>query len=792
MQPHLGQRHPRPVAAAPSVHGGQPRPLDAAQRTRPDADRPPLRAAGAARGADPDGAAGRRGLRGRARPGGLAVRGDPRVRRAALLAGVPVAGDVGRRLVEHARAQAGPRRRGARRARRPAVVPVAAHLAGVRVPAAHGPRGRSRRRPGGRAGRRPRGRAGGRPRDRAGGRSRDRAGGGPGPYGARPARVLVRAPARGPAARRAHRRRPPHGRRRGRRPRGPLRPPPGRTRAARHAGLAPDGGAGRRGGRRGRGGLPPRPQRAAPRSGTRPAPGATPAAGRPGPVRPRPPVRRLVTPGLVVGRAAARGHDLRRHRPGPGPAGRRARRGRPPASPQPPRRPCRHPRPRRAGRRHAGLRAGRRDVRRCRPARLGLAGRHRHLHRRPSGPADLAGVRHPAAARRRPAALRRAGPAHLAPGPRRTGRHRERPPGRGRRPGPHPAHRAHPCPGHPHRPRAPPGRHRLRHHPAAGGRGAGGCPDDRPDARRRGAGDVRRGPRRRRDRAGVGVLAHRPRFHTVRHLGQARLQGRLRTAHHRHPVGRRHLLAPRRPSLRAALLRGARGARPHLADGHLDPGDRRAAGHLRAFAGQRPRRLGRLATGAVRPQTGRAAHLRFPAGAPVRPLVPGPLRACRARLPARGGGLLAQPVPDHRPDRRPDAPARRPRAGRGPRAPQGPADLRPYGTPPAARADPRPLRLPGRPGLRRGTPAAAGAAAPGRTGSPPDRPRPFRPAVRRPASRPGGATAAPAGPRRRAGSGRPCSGRSAGRPGRRAVPPSPRRSGGRYGRCRRPAPSGSP
>ncbi|CAM5614887.1 hypothetical protein SGRIM128S_06708 [Streptomyces griseomycini] len=75
-------------------------------------------------------------------------------------------------------------------------------------------------------------------------------------------------------------------------------------------------------------------------------------------------------------------------------------------------------------------------------------------------------------------------------------------------------------------------------------------------------------------------------------------------AHHRHPVGRGHLLAARRPPLRAALLRRARGARPDLADRHLDRGHRRTAGDLRPLPGQRPRR-----------RRGLAACRRPPAGA---------------------------------------------------------------------------------------------------------------------------------------------------------------------------------
>lgn len=75
VQPHLGQRRARPVAAAPALHGRQSRPLDAARGERGRQDPAVLRAAGTARRADPDRAADRRRLRGRARPRRLAVRG---------------------------------------------------------------------------------------------------------------------------------------------------------------------------------------------------------------------------------------------------------------------------------------------------------------------------------------------------------------------------------------------------------------------------------------------------------------------------------------------------------------------------------------------------------------------------------------------------------------------------------------------------------------------------------------------------------------------------------------------
>ena len=76
VQPHLRQRRPRPVAAAAALHGGQPRPLDAPRPPRAGSrTSPAVRRAGAARRAQPHRAAGRRRLRGRPGPDGLAVRG---------------------------------------------------------------------------------------------------------------------------------------------------------------------------------------------------------------------------------------------------------------------------------------------------------------------------------------------------------------------------------------------------------------------------------------------------------------------------------------------------------------------------------------------------------------------------------------------------------------------------------------------------------------------------------------------------------------------------------------------
>lgn len=72
-----------------------------------------------------------------------------------------------------------------------------------------------------------------------------------------------------------------------------------------------------------------------------------------------------------------------------------------------------------------------------------------------------------------------------------------------------------------------------------------------------------------------------------------RLPGRLRPAHHRHPLGRRNVLAARRPPLRTALLRGARRPRPGLTHVRLDGTDPRPASSSpatpRAASWPRPR-----------------------------------------------------------------------------------------------------------------------------------------------------------------------------------------------------------
>lgn len=94
-------------------------------------------------------------------------------------------------------------------------------------------------------------------------------------------------------------------------------------------------------------------------------------------------------------------------------------------------------------------------------------------------------------------------------------------------------------------------------------------------AQRRGAGPGRRRERAaprivRRGRAVDRLLADRLRLHTVRRRWPPRLQGRLGPPHHRHPLGRGHLLAARRPPLRAPVLRRARRPRPRLPDVRLD------------------------------------------------------------------------------------------------------------------------------------------------------------------------------------------------------------------------------
>lgn len=78
VRPHLRQRLPRTVAAAPAVHGGQPRPLDAPHRHRPHPRGPAVRRARAACRPQPHRAAHGGRLRSRPGPAGLAVRRRPR------------------------------------------------------------------------------------------------------------------------------------------------------------------------------------------------------------------------------------------------------------------------------------------------------------------------------------------------------------------------------------------------------------------------------------------------------------------------------------------------------------------------------------------------------------------------------------------------------------------------------------------------------------------------------------------------------------------------------------------
>ncbi|GFN01714.1 hypothetical protein Smic_02700 [Streptomyces microflavus] len=91
----------------------------------------------------------------------------------------------------------------------------------------------------------------------------------------------------------------------------------------------------------------------------------------------------------------------------------------------------------------------------------------------------------------------------------------------------------------------------LRRDPAPRHGGRRGLLDQRSGARPR---DGRgRGARRiaRRGRPVDRLLADRIRLRTVRRGRPPRLPGRLRPPHHRHPLGRGHLLAARRPPLRA-------------------------------------------------------------------------------------------------------------------------------------------------------------------------------------------------------------------------------------------------
>ncbi len=121
-----------------------------------------------------------------------------------------------------------------------------------------------------------------------------------------------------------------------------------------------------------------------------------------------------------------------------------------------------------------------------------------------------------------------------------------------RRPRPHPPYRVGARHGRPHRPGTTHPRRHLRRHAAAGRRRPRRRAGHRADPGRRGAGDASSRARCGADRAGPRLLADRPRFRPARHLGPPRLQGRLRPAHHRDSVGRRHLLAARRAPLRAA------------------------------------------------------------------------------------------------------------------------------------------------------------------------------------------------------------------------------------------------
>lgn len=285
VQPHLRQRLPRPVAAAAPVHGGQPRPLDAPHRPEPHPLGAPVRGPRPARRPEPHGPADRGGLRGRARPDGLAVRGRAGLLAPAVLARLPVDGTG--RLVVPAGPTPRPRRARAHRAGRAALVPVQPDLERVRIATpAHRLR-TGRRRPGDRT------------------RSEHLRHPGREPPGPRPARVLVRPPAGRPAARRPYRRRIPHRRRVGRGRRGPPRPRRHRPRARRPR-IADRGGAGPGRARRAVGRLPPRTQRAESRQRARPCPHHLAARQRPGPARPRRGVRGLVASRLGLGGGPAR------------------------------------------------------------------------------------------------------------------------------------------------------------------------------------------------------------------------------------------------------------------------------------------------------------------------------------------------------------------------------------------------------------------------------------------------------------------------------------------------------
>lgn len=430
-------------------------------------------------------------------------------------------------------------------------------------------------------------------------------------------------------------------------------PPP---RGPRHAHPGP---ARRRGRRRGLGRLPARPHRGPARPPARPGRRHPAARRRARPARRRPRARLLVAPRLDRHRTAPRGPDLRRADAGSGALRASPGRRRPAPAPRGPRPGGRPARPGRARRRHARLRARRGDVRRGRPARRRLAGRGSHARnaRRRTARAARAAV---LAGRRAAPAAPRTGPARgLVRGARGPGagsarrRRGRRVPGGDAGPGPQPPDRRGADRGRAHRLRALVRGGRLRDHPGArcgrAGRGlvqregpGGGGPRDPAGA----------GGRRPR-RPGCRVLAHRPGHRRFRRLGPPCLPGSRRPPDHRDPVGRRHLLAARRPPLRTALLRRAGRPRPHLADGRLDRPHRWPPRHLRPLPGQRARRGGRLAATAARPPPGRPAHLRIPARPSLRPLVPRLFRPRAAHRPASRGRLLAQPLAGHRPHRRP-------------------------------------------------------------------------------------------------------------------------------------------